>query len=53
MILGWLICIFRESIEDDELCFDYKLQVGPSPTTNALFIMRKEGLPIPEQVQDL
>jgi ABC-type multidrug transport system fused ATPase/permease subunit len=39
---------FREHIEEGHLVFDYKLRQGPCPTTNALFIMRHSGLPIPE-----
>ena len=43
---------FREHIENDTLKFDYKLREGPSPTTNALFIMKKEGLPIENEKPD-
>lgn len=39
---------FREHVEDGHLVFDYTLRLGPCPTTNALHIMRAEGLPIPE-----
>jgi DNA mismatch repair ATPase MutS len=28
--------------------FDYRLRPGPSPTTNALKIMRHAGLPVDE-----
>jgi DNA mismatch repair ATPase MutS len=38
---------FRETIADGRMVFDYKLQHGPCPTTNALEIMRLEGLPVP------
>lgn len=38
---------FKEHIEENKLAFDYKLKDGPCPTTNALFIMRQEGLPVP------
>ncbi len=38
---------FREHIEDGEMRFDYRLRPGPCPTTNALVIMRMEGLPVP------
>ncbi|MBN9388143.1 MAG: hypothetical protein J0I20_08845 [Chloroflexi bacterium] len=41
---------FREEVEGDQLRFDYKLRQGPSPTTNALVIMRLAGLPVPPQV---
>ena len=37
---------FREHIEDGEMRFDYRLRPGPCPTTNALVIMRMEGLPV-------
>jgi len=36
---------FREEIEDDLMVFDYLLRRGPSPTTNALKIMKLGGLP--------
>jgi hypothetical protein len=38
---------FREHIENDRMHFDYRLRTGPCPTTNALVIMRLEGLPVP------
>jgi DNA mismatch repair ATPase MutS len=37
---------FREDVIDGQMVFDYKLRIGPSPTTNALKIMEMEGLPI-------
>jgi hypothetical protein len=37
---------FREHVIDDRMVFDYRLRSGPSPTTNALAIMRIEGLPV-------
>ena len=37
---------FKEEVRDGTMVFDYKLQPGPSPTTNALKIMRLEGLPV-------
>jgi DNA mismatch repair ATPase MutS len=37
---------FREEAIEGKLTFDYKLRTGPSPTTNALKIMKLEGLPI-------
>jgi DNA mismatch repair ATPase MutS len=37
---------FRDHVEDGKLVFDYTLRPGPSPTTNALKIMRMEGLPV-------
>lgn len=37
---------FREQVIDGRMVFDYKLRAGPSPTTNALKIMRLAGLPV-------
>ncbi len=37
---------FKEEIIDDKMFFKYKIIKGPSPTTNALKIMKIEGLPI-------
>ncbi len=37
---------FTDDVRDGRMIFDYKLQSGPSPTTNALKIMREEGLPV-------
>jgi hypothetical protein len=37
---------FRDQVQDGMLTFDYKIQPGPSPTTNALKIMELEGLPV-------
>ncbi|MCZ7557648.1 MAG: hypothetical protein M5R41_14720 [Bacteroidia bacterium] len=39
---------FREAITDGRMTFDYTLRSGPCPTTNALVIMRLEGLPVPD-----
>jgi len=39
---------FREDVVNGEMVFDYRLRTGPSPTTNALKIMRMEGLPVDE-----
>ncbi len=39
---------FRDDINKSELIFSYKIQKGPCPTTNAIKIMKSEGLPIPE-----
>ena len=39
---------FRETIQDGKMAFDYHLQSGPCPTTNALTIMKLEGLPVDE-----
>ena len=38
---------FREHVVDERMVFDYRLREGPCPTTNALTIMRLEGLPVP------
>jgi len=37
---------FREEVRDGKMVFDYRLRPGPCPTTNALDIMRLEGLPV-------
>jgi len=37
---------FREDVENGKMVFDYKLHRGPCPTTNALKIMKMEGLPV-------
>ena len=37
---------FREEVNDGKMVFDYRLRPGPCPTTNALTIMRLEGLPV-------
>ena len=37
---------FKEEIIDNKMLFKYKIIKGPSPTTNALKIMKLEGLPI-------
>jgi DNA mismatch repair ATPase MutS len=37
---------FKEEIKDGRMIFDYKLNNGPCPTTNALKIMKLEGLPV-------
>ncbi|MEJ2542663.1 MAG: hypothetical protein P8Y99_01205 [Calditrichaceae bacterium] len=36
---------FQEHIEKGKMVFDFKLRKGPCPTTNALIIMKNEGLP--------
>jgi hypothetical protein len=36
---------FRDDVADGRMTFDYTLRPGPCPTTNALRIMRMEGLP--------
>ena len=37
---------FRDDVADGRMVFSYLLHPGPSPTTNALKIMRQEGLPV-------
>ena len=37
---------FREDVSNGRMVFDYRLRTGPCPTTNALTIMRLEGLPV-------
>ena len=37
---------FRDQVVDSRMVFDYFLQPGPCPTTNALRIMQLEGLPV-------
>jgi hypothetical protein len=39
---------FREEVHGGQMVFDYLLRPGPSPTTNALTIMRLAGLPVDE-----
>ncbi len=36
---------FKEMVEENKMSFDFKLIDGPCPTTNALKIMKLEGLP--------
>ncbi len=38
---------FRDAVTNGRMVFDYRLRPGPCPTTNALTIMRVEGLPVP------
>ena len=37
---------FREDVSSGRMTFDYTLRPGPCPTTNALVIMAREGLPV-------
>jgi hypothetical protein len=37
----------RESFRDGKMCFSYRLETGPCPSTNALYVMREAGLPTP------
>jgi hypothetical protein len=43
---------FRDQVVDGRMVFDYSLQPGPCPTTNALRIMRLEGLPVESSAID-
>lgn len=36
---------FVESIKNNKMSFEYTLREGPCPSTNALEIMKMEGLP--------
>jgi hypothetical protein len=45
-IIGVANLHFREEVSDGRMVFDYRLRPGPCPTTNALTIMRLEGLPV-------
>jgi len=37
---------FRDEVHDGRMVFDYRIRPGASPTTNALKIMKLEGLPV-------
>lgn len=37
---------FRDDVHDGRMTFDYRIRPGASPTTNALKIMKLEGLPV-------
>ena len=43
---------FRDQVVDGRMVFDYFLQPGPCPTTNALRIMQLEGLPVQGSLTD-
>ncbi len=43
---------FQETVVDGKMIFDYRLRPGPCPTTNAIKIMRMEGLPVPPAGED-
>ena len=40
---------FLDHLENGRLAFDYQIHSGPSPSTNALKIMRMEGLPVEDE----
>ena len=40
---------FQEEVTQRRMLFDYRLRPGPSQTTNALQIMRMEGLPVDDK----
>ncbi|HZN07254.1 MAG TPA: hypothetical protein VFB65_10725 [Pyrinomonadaceae bacterium] len=46
VIMGVANLHFREDVSNGRMVFDYRLRTGPCPTTNALTIMRLEGLPV-------
>lgn len=37
---------FRDDVNERQLVFSYQIQEGPCPTTNAIKIMKAEGLPV-------
>ncbi len=39
---------FRDDVTDGVMTFSYEYRRGPCPSTNALKVMRKAGLPVPE-----
>lgn len=43
---------FRDLIREQEMVFDYKLQEGICPTTNALRLMRIVGIPLPDEEEE-
>jgi len=38
---------FEDHIEDDTMCFDYRMKAGPVSTSNALRLMRMVGIDVP------
>lgn len=40
---------FRDDVTGGVLTFDYRIRPGASPTTNALKIMKLEGLPVDDE----
>ena len=40
---------FKDDVTEGQMSFSYKISQGPCPTTNALKIMAKEGIPIPKE----
>jgi len=38
---------FRESVQNDQMTFDYKLREGPVTAGNALRVMQLAGLSVP------
>ena len=43
---------FRGEIDGSAMVFDYRLREGACPTTNALVLMRQEGLLVPPRMTD-
>lgn len=40
---------FCDNVEGDRMTFDFRVRAGPCPSTNALRIMRRAGLPTPDE----
>lgn len=45
------VIYFTDRVEDGRMIFDYRLKDGRLPSTNALEVMRVEGIPVKEQVE--
>jgi len=43
---------FREELREGKMIFDFQLRPGPCPTTNAIEIMRLEGLPVDDHSEN-
>lgn len=43
-------CYFEEDFNSDEISFTYKIKDGVASTTNALRILKREGLPVYENI---
>ncbi len=48
-LAGFRNCHFRDELVGDRMVFDYRLHPGICPSTNAVRIMRREGLPVPDE----
>ncbi|MCA9738220.1 MAG: DNA mismatch repair protein MutS, partial [Gemmatimonadetes bacterium] len=40
---------FTDAVMDGQMTFDYRLREGPLPSTNALEVMRLEGIEVDEE----